>query len=98
MVSSTFGTKKGQAFNPKNTIPTGERDGPDGCRIMLLGCFAASVTGALHKVDGILRKEYLEILQVNSKQTARKLNLGRHWTFLNDKDPNFKPTTTLVAE
>jgi hypothetical protein len=29
----------------------------DGCNIMLLGCFAASGTGALHKVDYIMRKE-----------------------------------------
>jgi hypothetical protein len=62
---------------------------------MLLGCFAASSTGALHKVDDIMRKEeYLEMSRENSKQTARKMRLGRHWTFMHDKDP--KPNSCNI--
>jgi hypothetical protein len=61
IISSTFGKKKGQAFNPNNIITTAKYDG---CSIMLLDYFAASDTGALQKVDDIMKKEeYLEILQ-----------------------------------
>uniref|UniRef100_A0AAZ3S8U6 Transposase Tc1-like domain-containing protein n=1 Tax=Oncorhynchus tshawytscha TaxID=74940 RepID=A0AAZ3S8U6_ONCTS len=45
--------KKGEACKPKNNIPTAN-DG--GGSIMLWGCFAAGGTGALHKMDGIMRK------------------------------------------
>jgi hypothetical protein len=59
-----------------------------------LGYLAASGTAALHKVNDIIRPE--EILQGNSKQTARKLKLDTgHWTFMHDKDP--KPISTLVT-
>ena len=44
--------KKGEACKPKNTIPTVKPGGS----IMLWGCFAAGGTGALHKIDGIMRK------------------------------------------
>ena len=44
--------KKGDACKPKNTIPTvKQKDG----NIMLWGCFTAGGTGALHKIDGIMR-------------------------------------------
>jgi hypothetical protein len=41
--------KKGESCKPKNTIPTINHRG---CSTMLLGCFAAGGTGALHKIDG----------------------------------------------
>ena len=50
--------KKGEACKPKNTIPT-VKHGGDG--IMLWGCFAAGGSGALHKIDGITRKENMWI-------------------------------------
>ena len=37
----------------KNTIPTVKHSGG---RIMMWGCFAAGGTGALHKIDGIMRQ------------------------------------------
>ena len=62
---------------------------------MLWGCFAATVPGSLVKVDGIVIKEqYIEILQENFKQSAKKLNLGSKWTFQQANDP--KHTAKMV--
>jgi len=77
--------KKGEAFNPKNTVPTVKHGGGN---IMLWGCFAASGPGNLVKVEGIMKKEqYIEILQENVKQSARKLSLRRKWVYQQDNDP-----------
>ena len=46
--------KKGEACKPKNNIPTVKHGGGN---IMMWGCFAAGGTGALHKIDGIMRRK-----------------------------------------
>ena len=63
----------------------------------VVGCFAAGGTGALHKIDGIMRHEnYVDILTQHLKTSVRKLKLGRKWVFQTDIDP--KHTSKVVAK
>lgn len=55
---------------------------------MLWGCFAAGGTGALHKLDGITRKEHdVAILKQHLKTSARMFKFGCKWVFQMDNDP-----------
>ena len=64
---------------------------------MLWVCFAVGGTGALHKIDGIMRKENdVDILKQHLKTSVRKLKLGRKWVFQMDNDP--KHTSKVVAK
>ena len=45
-----FSRKKWEACKPKNTIPTLKHGGGS-----IIRCFSAGGTGALHKIDGIMR-------------------------------------------
>ena len=61
------------------------------------GCFAAGGTGALHKIDGIMRKNnYVDILNQLLKTSVRKLKIGHKWVFQMDNDP--KHTSKVVAK
>ena len=61
------------------------------------GCFAAGGTGALHKIDGIMRrKNYVDILKQHLKTSVRKLKLGCKWLFQMDNDG--KHTSKVVAK
>ena len=67
--------KKNEAFKAKNTIPTVKHGGGS---LMFWGCFSAKSVGALVRVNGIMKKEdYRDILEVNLKQSARNLGMGR---------------------
>ena len=86
--------RKGEAYNPKNTVPTVKHGGGN---IILWGCFSSSGTGNLVKVQGIMRKEdYIKILEENVKDSARKLHLGRRWKYQQDNDP--KHTAKVVTK
>ena len=50
--------KNGEAWKPKNTIPTVKHKGGS---IMLWGCFASGEPGVLHKIDGIEGREIMWI-------------------------------------
>lgn len=84
--------KKGEAFNPKNTIPTVKHGGGN---VIFWGCFSANGPGNLTTVNGIMKKEqYIKILNNNIQQSAEKLGLGHQWIFQHDNDP--KHTAKVV--
>ena len=65
-----------QAEEPHPTVKDG------GGSIMWGGCFAAGGTGALHKIDDIMREgNYVDIFKQHLKTSVRKLKLGRRSVF-----------------
>ena len=83
---STIGEEKGEASCLRYTIPTVRRGGGS---IMLRHCSSASGVGALHRIEGIVRKEdyhYNKILEETLKKDARKLRLGQSWWFQHNND------------
>uniref|UniRef100_A0A8P4FYI4 Transposase Tc1-like domain-containing protein n=1 Tax=Dicentrarchus labrax TaxID=13489 RepID=A0A8P4FYI4_DICLA len=69
----------------KYTISTVKHGGGS---IMLWGCFAAADPGRLVKVEGNTNAEkYRQILEDNLTQSARELQLGRRFIFLQDNNP-----------
>ena len=70
--------------------------GDGGGSIMLLGCFAASGTGGLDRVTGIIKSEnYQEILEQNVLSSVRKLGFSwRSWVLQQHKDPKHSSKST----
>ncbi|KAK3527957.1 hypothetical protein QTP86_013020 [Hemibagrus guttatus] len=84
--------KKGEAFNPKNTIPTVKHGGG---KLMFGGVFQPVDT--VITVNGTMKKEqYIKILNNNIRQSAEKLGLGHQWTFQHDNDS--KHTAKVVKK
>ena len=55
---------------------------------MMWGCFSASGTGSIVKVEGKMNQAiYLDILNENILQSANQLNLSNNWFFQHDNDP-----------
>ena len=92
--------EKWEACKPKLTFPIVKHGMAASCcgdgSIMLWGCFAAGGAGALHKIDGYMRKENdVDISKQHLKTSVRKLKLGRKWVFQLNNDP--KHTSKVVA-
>lgn len=85
--------KRNEAFKEKNTIPTVKHGGGS---LMFWGCFAASGTGCLDCVHGIMKSEdYQRILGHNVGPSVRKLGLRqRSWVFQQDNDPKHTSKST----
>ena len=83
-VSSVY-RKSGEAFLPKNAIPTVKLGGGS---LMFWVCFAATGPRRLIEVTNIMKKEdYVRMLNENLKDSARELSLSRRWNFMQDNDP-----------
>ncbi|MGH0128558.1 UNVERIFIED_CONTAM: hypothetical protein FKN15_040258 [Acipenser sinensis] len=63
---------------------------------MMWGCFSSAGTGHLVKIEARMDgAKYREILQENLLQSAKKLKLGRKFTFQQDNDPKHKAKATM---
>ena len=53
-------------------------------------------TSVIHKIDGIMRTNYVYILKQHIKTSVRKLKLGLKWVFQMENNP--KHTSKVVAK
>ncbi len=83
--------KINEALKEKNTVPTVKHGGGS-----TMGCFAASGTGCLDCVNGIMKSDdYQRILGRNVVASFRKLHLHqRSWVFQLDNDPKHTSNST----
>jgi len=85
--------KSGESLKMKNLNPTVKHGGGG---IMVWGCMAYKGVGNLEIIDGIMNQFYYQnILTRNLKESAKKLGLGRRYTFQQDNDPKHKSKSTL---
>ena len=56
-----------------------------------MGCFASKGPGHLVRIHGIMDSiKYQQIVNENITASARKLKMGRGWTFQKDNDPKHR--------
>lgn len=80
------------AYEEKNLVATVKHGGGS---IFLWGCFAASGTGRLENIDGIMNSQlYQEILGRNVAPSVKQLKLKRSWVFQQDNDPKHTSKST----
>ena len=89
----TIYRKQNEAFKEKNTVPMVKHGGGSQ---MFWGCFAASGTGCLDCVHGIMKSEdHQRIVERNLGPSVRKLGLRqRSWVFQQDNDPKHTSKST----
>ena len=63
---------------------------------MLWGCFDARGTGALHKIDGIMRQENNVDIEAASQDIGQEVKACCKWVFQMDNDP--KHTSKVLAK
>ncbi|GFS71129.1 transposable element Tcb1 transposase [Trichonephila clavipes] len=81
----TVWRKPNTALDPKNLRPTVKHDGGS---VMVWGCMASNGVGNLVFIDGIKDyKLYIDILDNNLKESAKKLDLDGNFIFQLDNDP-----------
>ncbi|GFW52867.1 transposable element Tc1 transposase [Trichonephila clavipes] len=81
----TVWRKPNTALNPKNLRPTVRHGGGS---VMVWGCMASNGAGNLVFIDGIMdHKLYIDILNNNLKESAKKLGLDGNFIFQQDNDP-----------
>uniref|UniRef100_A0A9J8BDU2 Transposase Tc1-like domain-containing protein n=1 Tax=Cyprinus carpio carpio TaxID=630221 RepID=A0A9J8BDU2_CYPCA len=84
--------KSNTAYHPNNSIPTVKHGDGD---ILLWGSFSADGTGALVRTEGKMDgAKYRQILEKNLLPSARKLSIGRRFTFQHDNEPKHKAKLT----
>lgn len=85
--------KPGTAHHLANTVLTGKHGGGS---IMLWGCFLATGTGRLVRIEGKINTAmYRDFLDDNLLQSTVDLGLGWRFIFQPDKDPEHKAKTTM---
>lgn len=81
-----------KAYDERYTIPTVKHGGGS---LMFWGCVSYKGTGNLVKIDGKMNAVcYQKILEESLHSSARKLRMGRTWTFQHDNDPKHKAKST----
>ena len=90
---STVYRKQNEVYSEKNTVPTVKHGGGS---MMFWGCFAASGTGGLDSVQGVMKSgDYQILLGCNVGPSVRKLGLcQRSWVFQRDNDPKNTSNST----
>ena len=84
--------KDGEAYSPKNTVPTVKFGGGS---IMIWRCFSAKGVGEISVIDGKMNaQKYKQILQENFMSSVESLELPTDYLFQQDNDPKYTAKTT----